>query len=223
MSSLRVSADPRSPAPFSASRPLALQVVCAMALLATACGADEGKATTLDTVSAVDDAGADAASDSSGSNDSAEADTSALPLDIKAADFDCIKGWTKVRGFYLKSLIGSIDAALAVANNPAGGTYPPGTLIQLVPTEAMVKRESGFSPQTNDWEFFFLKVDAKGTTIVDRGATEVKNGFGGNCFGCHNKADPKWDLVCEQGHGCDPLPFTADMIAVVQANDPRCK
>ena len=31
--------------------------------------------------------------------------------------------------------------------------------MQLVPTEVMVKRETGFSPVTKDWEFFELDVD----------------------------------------------------------------
>jgi methylmalonyl-CoA mutase len=55
----------------------------------------------------------------------------------------------------------------------AGATaiYPPGTVIQLVPQEAMVKRESGFAPEANDWEFFFLNVDAEGTEIAARGVT----------------------------------------------------
>jgi hypothetical protein len=26
------------------------------------------------------------------------------------------------------------------------------------------------------------------------------------CFGCHIKVRPEWDLVCETGHGCDPIP-----------------
>ena len=49
------------------------------------------------------------------------------------------------------------------------------------------------------------------------------NGFNGNCFGCHNKAKPKWDLVCEQDHGCDKLPFSAEVIDALQNADARCK
>jgi hypothetical protein len=29
-----------------------------------------------------------------------------------------------------------------------------------------------------------------------RGFAEVNNRFGGNCFNCHAKARPEWDLVC---------------------------
>jgi hypothetical protein len=28
------------------------------------------------------------------------------------------------------------------------------------------------------------------------GFAEVNNRFGGNCFNCHAKARPEWDLVC---------------------------
>jgi hypothetical protein len=47
------------------------------------------------------------------------------------------------------------------------------------------------------------------------------NRFGGNCFSCHAKADAKWDLVCEQTHGCDPLPIGHDVITAIQNADPR--
>jgi hypothetical protein len=44
---------------------------------------------------------------------------------------------THVRQFYVDNLLGNLDATLAVANSATGGTYPAGTVIQLVPTEAM--------------------------------------------------------------------------------------
>jgi hypothetical protein len=64
------------------------------------------------------------------------------------------------------------DATLAVANSATGGTYPPGTVIQLIPTEAMVKRDKGFNPVTHDWEFFELDVSKDGTEIRKRGFAE---------------------------------------------------
>ncbi len=143
-------------------------------------------------------------------------------LDMQAEDFVCILGWDKVRKFRITNLLGHGDAALAVANDPAGGVYPVGTVIQLIPNEAMVKRAIGFAPENSDWEFFALETSASGTTIVSRGTTEVANGFGGNCFDCHAKAEPQWDRICEEGHGCDPLPFTAEQIEMVQQGDPRC-
>lgn len=143
-------------------------------------------------------------------------------LDMQPEDFTCILGWDKVRKFRITNLLGHQAEALAVANDPAGGVYPVGTVIQLIPNEAMVKRAVGFAPENADWEFFALQTSGAGTTIMARGTTEVANGFGGNCFGCHAKAAPQWDRVCEDNHGCDPLPFTPEQIEMVQQGDPRC-
>jgi len=35
------------------------------------------------------------------------------------------------------------------------------------------------------------------------------------------EADPQWDFICENDHGCTPLPIGDDVIASVQAADPR--
>lgn len=144
-------------------------------------------------------------------------------LDMTEADFECIKNWDQVNLFFLTNKLGDVQGALDVAKSADGGTYPVGTIIQLIPTEAMVKRKAGFSAETNDWEFFFLEVSEAGTTIAARGTTDVVNQFGGNCFDCHSKAEPKWDLVCEKTHGCDPLPLSDSTIVSVQNADPRCK
>jgi hypothetical protein len=141
---------------------------------------------------------------------------------MQPEDFVCILEWDKVRKFRITNLLGHQAEALAVANDPAGGVYPVGTVIQLIPNEAMVKRRIGFAPDNSDWEFFFLDTTADGTTITARGTSKVVNGFGGNCFDCHAKAEPQWDRICEEGHGCDPLPFTAEQIEMVQQGDPRC-
>jgi hypothetical protein len=137
-------------------------------------------------------------------------------------DFECIKNWEKVKGYFLTNKRGKQADAVAVANSTSGGRYPVGTIIQLVPFEAMVKRGGGFSPETNGWEFFFLEVSATGTGINVRGTSEVVNQFNGNCVDCHSMADPKWDMVCEKGHGCDPLPIGDDVIIAVQDGDARC-
>ena len=81
----------------------------------------------------------------------------------QAGDFRNLHTMTKVRDFYIDNRLGHLDQALAVANSPTGGVYPVGTIIQLVPQEAMVKREKGFNPATRDWEFFFLSVSTGGT------------------------------------------------------------
>ena len=85
---------------------------------------------------------------------------------VDAKSFRCITEMTHVRQFYVDNLLGNLDATLAVANSPTGGTYPPGTVIQLIPTEAMVKRDKGFNPVTHDWEFFDLDVSKDGTAAL---------------------------------------------------------
>jgi hypothetical protein len=142
-------------------------------------------------------------------------------LEMEADDFVNVNDMTAVRGFFVDNRLGHLDEALEVAEDPAGGTYPVGTIIQLIPTEAMVKRAEGFSPATNDWEFFSLAVTAEGTEILERGGVDVINQFGGSCADCHLRAEPEFDLVCEDTHGCDPLPIGDDIITAVQASDPR--
>lgn len=138
---------------------------------------------------------------------------------------------TPVRGFFVDNLLGDLDATLAIAQSPTGGVYPVGSVVQLVPTEVMVKREAGYNPTTKDWEFFELAVSPAGSEITVHGAFEVVNKFGGNCFGCHIKAKPQWDMICEKDHGCDPITFekegktitlTQQMIEGIQKMDPRC-
>jgi len=51
----------------------------------------------------------------------------------------------------------------------------------------------------------------------------VNNRFGGNCFTCHVKAHAEFDLVCDNDHGCDPIPITRAMSGALQRTDPRCK
>jgi hypothetical protein len=143
-------------------------------------------------------------------------------LDMTEADFVCILDWPKVGAYRITNLLGHQEEALAVANNVTGGTFPVGTVIQLVDFEAMVKRKQGWSTLTRDWEFFALKTSQLGTTIVTRGTTEVKNQFGGNCFGCHSVAGAKWDFTCGGEHGCEPLPFSDERVQDIQAADPRC-
>lgn len=144
-------------------------------------------------------------------------------LDMSAEDFECILNWTKVGNYYLTNKLGRLDEAVEVAGSPTGGVFPPGTVIQLVPFEAMVKRKPGWNAATGDWEFFFLEAGTDGsTTIVSRGAEETVNSFGGNCFDCHAKAAPEWDFICGKDHGCDPLPLTDALIQAAQEADPRC-
>ena len=144
------------------------------------------------------------------------------PLKVDADSFRCIREMTPVRHFYVDNLLGNLEGTLAAANAPKGAIYPPGSVVQLVPSEVMVKREAGFSPATGDWEFFELDVSDKGASVRARGFAEVNNRFGGNCFACHAPARQPWDFVCEEGHGCEPIPVTRKMIGALQRSDPRC-
>ena len=144
------------------------------------------------------------------------------PAEITADSFKCIRDMTPVRGFYVANLNGNLKGTLAAANTTTGAVYPPGSVVQLVPTEVMVKREPGFNAATKDWEFFELDVTNGKSTIRTRGFVDVVNRFNGNCFACHIKARPEFDLICETGHGCDPIPLTPVMVKAIQKTDPRC-
>ncbi len=143
-------------------------------------------------------------------------------VDITQDSFRCIRDMTPVRHFYVDNLFGDIDATLTAANAAEGAVYPVGSVVQLVPTEVMVKRESGTFPATGDWEFFELQVDEKGSTITKRGFVDVNNRFGGNCFTCHAPARVPWDFICESDHGCEPIPIDHAMTGALQRSDPRC-
>jgi hypothetical protein len=178
------------------------------ALAASACGSSGGgHADQVDAAAAID-----------GSTD---APAGVEDLDMKATDFECILHWTMVGGYRITNKLG--HDPLPIANNASGGgPFPVGTIVQIVPTEAMVKRRTGFNAMTHDWEFFSLGVSASGTTINMRGTTAVLNAFGGNCLTCHAKAMPAFDMVCGTTHGCDPLPLSEAQLISLQNGDARC-
>jgi hypothetical protein len=174
-------------------------VLAATAVLFAACGSHGPKASAPRSSSSTEDA------------------------DLVASDFPNINTMTPVGDHFVTNVRGHLAEALAVARAPQGGRYPVGTIIQLVPQEAMVKRAAGFSPTTNDWEFFSLDVSPTGTKILTRGGPQVLNRFGGSCAGCHSAAQPAFDFVCGQDHGCAPLPIGPDVIKALQAADPRSR
>jgi hypothetical protein len=137
--------------------------------------------------------------------------------------FRCMTQMTHVRHYYVDNLAGNLSGTVRAAESTTGEPYPVGSVMQLVPTEVMVKREKGFNAATHDWEFFELDVSADGSKIRTRGFAEVVNRFGGNCFACHIKAQPQWDFICDNSHGCDPIPLTRAMTGALQRTDPRCK
>jgi hypothetical protein len=152
----------------------------------------------------------------------------AQTVEVSKNSFKCLTEMTPVRGFFVDNLLGNLQSTLDAAKSANGAVYPVGSVVQLVPTEVMVKREKGYNAVTKDWEFFELDVSEKGSEIKIRGAFEVVNKFEGNCFGCHIKAKPQWDMICEQDHGCDPITLpngvvlSQDMIKGAQKADPRC-
>jgi hypothetical protein len=141
---------------------------------------------------------------------------------VTEASFGCIRDMKPVRNFFVANVLGDLDATLAVAESPAGGTYPPGSLIQVIPTTAMVKHEPGRNPETNDWEFIELDVTAQGASILGRGFAELNMRSGPNCFHCHEPAKAAWDMICEQDRGCFPIPLSPPMLLGLQNTDPRC-
>lgn len=154
-----------------------------------------------------------------------------VTVDVTAADkgipvtvdsFICLKKMYPIRGFFVSNLLGNLDDTIAAAMSPEGAIYPPGSVVQLIPTEVMVKHHKGWNIKTNDWEFFELDVSADGSKIKTRGTTHVVNKFGGNCLDCHKKAAPQWDFICEKNNGCDSLPIPDFVIRWTQRGDPRC-
>jgi hypothetical protein len=167
------------------------------------------------------------AGDASAGSDGAVVGEDFVPT---TADFDCLQdsAWTTIGVSRFKNMLGHTAEMLAVARSADGGVYPVGTMIQLVPTEASVKRGQGYSAQSNDWEFFTLDATSTGTTITASGGdSSVKNFTGLSCLGCHSKAAPQWDFVCGDAdggntHGCAALPLSGPELATLQSTDPRC-
>ena len=147
-------------------------------------------------------------------------------VEVSDNSFRCLRQNQRIRSMYVDNILGNMKGTLAVAESGKGGIYPPGTVLQLIPGEAMVKREKGTSPETKDWEFFTLDVTAEGTKITARGFAEMKSSLGGSCLDCHRKAAPQWDMTCEPGHGCDPIVLPGIhalvLISAMQKTDPRC-
>lgn len=145
-------------------------------------------------------------------------------FDVTPEDFTCIRDWERVSGFRITNVLGEAQTAeaIAVAQNPAGGVYPVGTIIQHLPTEAMVKRYEGFSPETKDWEFFLLELSADGATISQRGTTEITT-MGNTCVSCHSDVAPEFDFICNTWADATDQDCGFDFNETqLNANDPRC-
>ena len=149
---------------------------------------------------------------------------SADDLVITAKSFGCLLDQPKVRNTRIQNPDpAKLKEAIRIfTDSMPNQEYPKGTILQLIPTEAMVKHDRAAFPNTNGWEFFALKVSADGTTILDRGDKVLNTSLKKPCLGCHVPA-AKFDFVCEKEHGCAPIPVTDQQIAAAQAADPRCK
>tara|TARA_R110002124_G_scaffold92843_7_gene235754 strand:- start:720 stop:1415 length:696 start_codon:yes stop_codon:yes gene_type:complete len=143
-------------------------------------------------------------------------------IHVTAEMFSCIYDLPKVRNTFLfHSDPKKLKEAIRIFTKRVSDTeYPVGTVMQLVPFEAMVKHSREYYPDSNGWEFLALDVTAKSTTITSRGDHAV-NFEGRECLSCH-AAGMKYDFVCEKDHGCAPLSIGDEEIAAFQAADPRC-
>jgi hypothetical protein len=145
------------------------------------------------------------------------------------SDFRCLTEGRKVpgRNFYVqhrnkRKLKKALRVtAKAIKTGKTGFRYPVGTILQLFPFEAMVKREKGFNPGGGDWEYFRLGISPTGTTIAARGKGEVGNAAG-SCQTCHATLAAQYDYVCEFVVGTSGLGLTDAQVAAIQAADPRC-
>jgi hypothetical protein len=131
------------------------------------------------------------------------ADTPEGQIKVDDSSFRCITEMTSVKHFYVDNLLGNLEATVAVAK-AGSGEYPVGSVLQLMPNEVMVKHGKGFSPATRDWEFFWIDVSKEGQKTS-------------------RAASPRSTIVCENDHGCDPIPVTRAMFGALQRTDARCK
>ena len=148
---------------------------------------------------------------------------SAEDIAVSEQTFGCILDWPKVRNTrFMHSDPEKLKEAMHIFRNSIPDRqYPVGTILQLIPFEAMVKHPREKFPKTNGWEFFALDVSEAGTKIRDRGDNVVNLSQGVTCLSCHQPA-ARYDFVCEKGHGCAPIPFDDQKIAELQKGDLRC-
>lgn len=143
------------------------------------------------------------------------------------ADFPCLADDQKVGQLYIRNPISKAleDEAVALAtSNETGKEYPVGTIIRLIPREAMVKRGASMT-ETAGWEFINLAEEATGTvTIKERGGKEITN-QAGSCWTCHAPAKD-YDYICKKTNGCGTLEkfgVTDALIGQIQGSDSLCK
>ena len=146
----------------------------------------------------------------------------AQDVTVSEKSFGCLRDGTRIRNTYIKNADPEkLKEATRIFKDSVPDTeYPVGTILQILPGEAMVKHPGEKFPVTNGWEFFALEISEKGTQIRARG-DRVVNFNGIPCMACHQPA-AKFDFVCEKGHGCAPVSLDDKKIAELQGADPRC-
>ncbi|MFT6395997.1 MAG: hypothetical protein ACJAYU_000739 [Bradymonadia bacterium] len=135
-------------------------------------------------------------------------------------DFSCLTEWEGVRGFYMTNLLGNTAEAIRIAEEGFVESAPVGTVVQLIPQEAMVKLPAGTSPATNDWEYFILQNNPGGSAITERGFEDISN-VAGTCNGCHVGAAER-DFICEDTLLCAAAALPRALVDSLVENDPRC-
>jgi hypothetical protein len=145
----------------------------------------------------------------------------------KPRDFKCLLKGKKPEGkdFYVfnrnRAKLRKAVAMSQTGELPGKG-YPVGTILQVLPSEAMIKRRRGFNPEGNDWEFVRLMPMTDGSSQIRAdGKGEVANALG-SCQGCHKALAQRYDLVCGFVVGASGLGLTEEQLANIQASDPRC-
>jgi hypothetical protein len=147
-----------------------------------------------------------------------------------ADDFQCLLDGTQAPGkhfFVFHRKKAALRKALHKIETAKFGKkgLPVGTILQLVPFEAMVKRGGKFNREGNGWEFFSLHDNADGTTtIVSRGMADVLSAFTHtSCQDCHQRLAADHESICEYVQGTAGIGLTDDLLAIIQNGDPRCK
>src|SRR5580704_5193777 len=95
---------------------------------------------------------------------------SADDLVITEKSFGCVLNLPKVRNTRIQNPdTEKLKEAIRIFRDAVPDKeYPTGTILQLIPGEAMVKHDQASFPNTRGWECFALKVTAKVTEITDR-------------------------------------------------------
>src|SRR5262249_724792 len=147
-----------------------------------------------------------------------------------ADDFQCLLDGTKVPGkhfFVFHRKKAALKKALHKIETGKLGRkgLPVGTIVQLVPFEALVKRGGKFNRDGHGWEYFSLNPKTDGTTeILKRGGAEVLGAFTHtSCQNCHERLAAQHDAICEFVQGTEGIGLTDDLLAVLQNSDPRCR